>query len=70
MKKLEDDLLTTAEVSALLGIPTSTLRWYRSMNKGPACFRLGRSVRYRRTAIQEWIESSEARSNRGLGVEL
>ena len=52
-----DRLMTMAEVSDLLGIPVSTLYGWRHRGEGPAGYRIGRHVRYRREAVEAWIET-------------
>ena len=55
----DDDLLTTAEVAALTRAPVSTVRYWRHMGQGPASFRLGRRVVYRRGAVARWLREME-----------
>ena len=62
------ELMTTTEVSAELGIPVGTLRYYRSSGCGPVSFRLGGRIRYRRADVLAWIEAQERGSRRGQGV--
>jgi excisionase family DNA binding protein len=50
-------LMTMAEVSDLLGTPVSTLYGWRHRGEGPAGYRIGRHVRYRRSAVEAWIET-------------
>lgn len=64
----QTDLMTTEQVSAELGIPVGTLRYYRSSGTGPASFRLAGRVRYRRTEVLAWVEDQERNSRRGQGV--
>jgi excisionase family DNA binding protein len=52
-----DRLMSMAEVSDLLGIPVSTLYGWRHRGEGPAGYRIGRHVRYRRAAVEAWIET-------------
>jgi excisionase family DNA binding protein len=52
-----DRLMTMAEVSDLLGSPISTLYGWRHRGEGPAGYRIGRHVRYRREAVETWIET-------------
>jgi DNA-binding transcriptional MerR regulator len=61
-------LMSTTEVSAELGIPVGTLRYYRSSGSGPASFRLGGRIRYRRADVMAWVEDQERNSRRGQGV--
>lgn len=61
-------LMSTTEVSAELGIPVGTLRYYRSSGCGPASFRLGGRIRYRRADVLAWVAEQERNSRRGQGV--
>ncbi|WP_110468490.1 helix-turn-helix transcriptional regulator [Williamsia limnetica] len=60
-----DEILPTPQVSIEYGIPQGTLRFWRSKNEGPKCFRLGRNIVYRRSAIEEWIAAQEVATARG-----
>ena len=60
-----DDLLTTAEVAAIIRAPASTLRYWRHRGIGPESFNLGRRVVYRQSAVDAWIESQQAATARG-----
>jgi excisionase family DNA binding protein len=51
----EDRLLTTDEVAEWLGVPVSTLYWWRSEGKAPPGFRVGKYVRYQRTDVLRWL---------------
>ena len=54
------ELLTTEQAAALLQLSPRTLRRWRSEGKGPPWVALGsRRVRYRRAAIQAWLEAHE-----------
>ncbi|NKT14932.1 helix-turn-helix domain-containing protein [Rhodococcus hoagii] len=59
------DVLTTKEVSAEYPFPEATLRWMRHCDRGPASFKLGRRVLYRRSDVEEWIAEQEAATRRG-----
>ncbi len=48
---------TTAEVADYLGVPVATLHAWRSRNKGPAASRVGKHLRYRWGAVDEWIDA-------------
>lgn len=50
-------LMTLVEVSQLLGVPIATLYGWRHRGEGPTGYRIGRHVRYRRTAVEAWIET-------------
>ncbi len=49
------DLMTLVEAAAYLRIPVATLRYWRHLGTGPAGFRLGRRVMYRREDVDRWI---------------
>ena len=50
-------LMTLLEVSQLLGVPVATLYSWRHRREGPTGYRIGRHVRYRRAAVEAWIET-------------
>jgi excisionase family DNA binding protein len=52
-------LMTLQEVAEYLGVPESTIYAWRSKGIGPVGFRVGRHVRYRREAVDAWIEDQE-----------
>jgi len=54
--KVNDDLLTMAEVAAIVRAPVATLRYWRHLGTGPHSFRVGRSVRYWRTDVTAWLQ--------------
>lgn len=64
----EKELMTTKDVSDELGIPVGTLRYYRSTGCGPASFRLGGRVRYRRADVVAWVDEQERATRRGEGA--
>jgi len=55
-KKSIERLMTLPELSDMLGIPIETLYGWRHRGEGPVGYRIGRHVRYRRTAVEEWLE--------------
>jgi predicted DNA-binding transcriptional regulator AlpA len=62
----KDEVLTQAEVATMLGVSEKTLLQMRSGRDGPDYFKLspgasGR-VRYRRSAVERYIEDEKARS--------
>jgi DNA-binding transcriptional MerR regulator len=59
------ELMTTKDVENEYGIPEGTLRYYRSTGVGPASFRLGGRVRYRRTEVLNWVAEQERTTRRG-----
>jgi predicted DNA-binding transcriptional regulator AlpA len=58
-------LLGPGDVSEILKVSQATLRHWRAVGRGPEYLRVGRHVRYRPSAIEEWLEEG-----RGAAVEL
>ena len=52
--------LTIRELAAALGVSVQTLYDLRSQGRGPTGFRVGRSLRFRRTEVEEWLSRLEA----------
>lgn len=59
-----EEWMTTAEVALLLKVPVPTVRAWRHNGSGPQGVRLGRHVRYRRSAVARWISSNELAQGR------
>ena len=59
-----DDLMTLAETAAYLRTPVATLRYWRHLGLGPAGFRLGRRVIYRRDDVDRWLTERQAAETR------
>ena len=57
----QPDLLTITEAAELLRAPVATLRYWRHLGTGPASFRLGRRVLYRRDDLHAWIAACHDR---------
>ena len=59
-----DKLLTTEEAAEILNIKRYTLICWRSKNTrviGPAYIKVGRSVRYRVSDIEAWVETRKSK---------
>ena len=52
-----DRLMTLAELAEMLGIPVNTVYGWRCRGEGPPGYRIGRHVRYRRSAVEQWLET-------------
>lgn len=61
MSDTAPDLMTLAEVSDMTRVSKGTLQNWRSQGRGPAGFRLGRTVVYDRQDVLRWI--AERRSS-------
>jgi len=54
-----DDLLLLPEVAKITRRSVDTLRWLRHKGEGPAGFRMGRRLVFRRSSVMEWIAAQE-----------
>jgi excisionase family DNA binding protein len=53
------ELLTVAEVAEMTRLSVGTLRYWRHAGTGgPASFKLGRRVMYRRADVEKWLEDA------------
>jgi excisionase family DNA binding protein len=59
-----DRLLTITDLSEMLGVPVDTLYGWRHRGEGPAGYRIGRHVRYRRSAVEAWLDTQADRRQR------
>ena len=50
-------LMTLGDLSEMLGVPVATLYGWRHRGEGPKGYRIGRHVRYRRSAVEEWLRA-------------
>lgn len=53
---MNNEVLNTGEAAAHLGLAASTLEKLRVYGDGPAYFKVGRSVRYRPSDLDEWLD--------------
>lgn len=51
-----DELLTPAELAEWLKIPVATLYGWRYRAEGPPSIKVGRHLRYRRSAVDRWLD--------------
>ncbi|WP_291062792.1 helix-turn-helix domain-containing protein [Hyphomonas sp.] len=56
-----DEAIDTPAVAEITGLSIKTLNTWRCRGGGPRFLKLGRSVRYRRRAVLQWLENCEAR---------
>jgi predicted DNA-binding transcriptional regulator AlpA len=56
-----DRLLTTKELSEMIGVATSTINRARVFGSSnlPSYLKIGKSVRYRLSTVQRWIEQQQ-----------
>jgi hypothetical protein len=60
------DLLTLAEVAAVVRVPINTLRWWRQQGTGPRFFKIGRHLVTTIGELREWIEDQKRAAQPGL----
>lgn len=58
-------LMSLSELSEMLGVPMSTLYGWRYKGEGPAGYRLGKHVRFRRRDVEAWLEKQADRVEMG-----
>lgn len=56
-----DEAIDTHAVSQMTGVSKYTLTTWRCRGGGPRFLKLGKSVRYRRRAVINWMTECEAR---------
>ena len=56
---LENEYLTSDEVSDWLKVSRRTLHRWARLQKGPPNIKVGRSVYYRRASVEQWLLSLE-----------
>ena len=59
---MTEPLMTISDVAAYLVVSEHTLYYWRCKNIGPPSIRVGRHVRYRRDAVDAWLEQQTAPS--------
>lgn len=55
----DEDFLTLTEVSAIVRVPVSTLRWWRYRGDGPRFFKIGRHLVTTIGDLTSWIEQQK-----------
>jgi predicted DNA-binding transcriptional regulator AlpA len=65
----DDPVLCPEEVSAMLGgVPLATLTRWRTERTGPVPIHIGRHVRYRRSAVEAWLEARDREAVAWMGM--
>ncbi len=54
------ELLTIKEAAAYLQVSEETLRKWRAQGAGPPVAKLGRHLRYRKDALDQWVKEQES----------
>jgi excisionase family DNA binding protein len=50
------DLLSVAELADYLGVPVSTIHYWRAKEQGPPALKVGRRLRFRVVDVIRWLE--------------
>jgi hypothetical protein len=61
---IEREYLYSDDLEALTGLPASTWRYWASINKGPASFKLGRRRVWNRSTLLTWLAEQENNGHR------
>lgn len=56
----ESQLLTTKQLAQYVNKPVHTIRAWRQRKVGPAGFRVGRDVMYRKSVVDDWLRRMES----------
>jgi excisionase family DNA binding protein len=54
------ELLTVPELASYLGVPVSTIHFWRGRNEGPPALRIGRRLMFRAVDVARWLEERQA----------
>jgi excisionase family DNA binding protein len=55
------ELLSLKELARYLGVPPSTVYYWRNQRTGPPGFRIGKQLRYRVSEVDAWLRQREER---------
>ena len=64
---MSERMMTLTDLAELLGVPVTTLYQWRHRGEGPPGYRVGRHVRYRRAAVEGWLETQADQYRRVSG---
>ena len=62
----KNEHLKPAEVAALLGVSLRTLSRWHALRVGPARCKVGRTVLYRKKAVESWLALNETQPTRSF----
>lgn len=57
---MPDEFMTPLEFAVLIRTPLGTIRKWRHEKSGPAGYRFGRRLLYRRSEVEKWIEQQRS----------
>jgi excisionase family DNA binding protein len=50
------DLLSVVELAEYLGVPVSTIHYWRGTEQGPPGFKIGKQLRFRSVDVARWLD--------------
>ncbi len=56
------ELLSLRELAAYLGVPPSSVYYWRTQGKGPPGFQVGKQLRFRAADVDAWLQEQAARA--------
>ena len=59
-EKALPELLTVRELASYLGVPVSTIHFWRGRKQGPPALKVGRRLMFRVTDVARWLEERQA----------
>jgi excisionase family DNA binding protein len=54
------ELMTIGEVAEYLGVPVSTIHFWRGRKQGPPAFKVGRRLMFRADDVAAWLDERAA----------
>jgi excisionase family DNA binding protein len=57
-----EQLFTAEQLAEHIGIPVSTVKYWRKVGRGPRITQLGKHYRYRESDVQAWVEQESQRT--------
>jgi excisionase family DNA binding protein len=54
------ELLTVPEVAAYLGVPVSTIHFWRGRKEAPPAIKVGKRLYFRAADVARWLEDHQA----------
>lgn len=61
LPNLSEEFLTESQFAALMSKSIRTIRLWQQLRVGPPRIKCGKTVRYRRAAIEQWLRSRESK---------
>lgn len=56
---MSDPMFDQDHAADYIDKPTSTLQWWRHVGKGPRFLKIGRTIRYRQSHLDEYLAACE-----------